>query len=212
MEALEEQINRGIQILRDGGVIAFPTDTVYGLGADAFNSEAVERIYNIKKRPKDLPLPVLIGDIKQLAVLVESVSKMALVLAERFWPGGLTIVLPGDGGLPAYLGSISVAVRLPSHPVCLSLVQAVNSPIIGTSANISGSPSVMTAGEVEQQLGSEVDLIIDGGKCPGGIESTVVDVCGERPVLVRPGIISWDKISRAVDESGLLYRNFPSPD
>jgi len=205
MDALNEQVDKGIQILKQGGVIAFPTDTVYGLGADAFNSNAVKRIYDIKKRPTHLPLPLLIGDIKQLDILAEPLSEIALFLARRFWPGGLTLVVPKVARLPGYLGNTSIAVRIPAHPVCLALIQAINNPLIGTSANISGRPSALTAGEVKQQLGSEVDLIIDGGRCPGGGESTVVDVTGGEVVILRQGIIPGKEIKRAVEESGALH-------
>ncbi len=200
MDALQKQIDKGIQILKCGGVIAFPTDTVYGLGADAFNPDAVGRIYDIKKRPKHLPLPLLIVDIKQLDILAKPLPEIALFLARRFWPGGLTLVVPKAAHLPGYLGNTSIAVRVPAHPVCLALIQAINNPLIGTSANISGKPSALTAGEVKQQLGNEVDLIIDGGRCPGGGESTVVDVTGGKPVIVRQGIIPGKEIKRAVEE------------
>lgn len=195
------QLNKGIQILKRGGVIAFPTDTVYGLGADAFNPRAVERIYEIKKRPRHLPLPLLIGNVEQLAVLaVKPLPEIALFLARRFWPGGLTLVVPKAAHLPGYLGNINIAVRVPAHPICLALIQAINNPLIGTSANISGTPSMVTAGEVKQQLGNEVDLIIDGGRCPGGSESTVVDVTGTGAVILRHGIIPEEEINRVTRE------------
>ena len=207
MADLQKQIDKGIQILKQGGVIAFPTDTVYGLGADAFNSNVVKRIYDIKKRPKHLPLPLLIGDIKQLDGLAEPLPEIALFLARRFWPGGLTLVVPKSARLPGYLGNTSIAVRVPAHPVCLALIQGINNPIIGTSANISGRPSALTAGEVRQQLGNEVDLIIDGGRCPGGGESTVVDVTGGEVVILRQGIVTEDEINRAAEE----YRKIKEP-
>jgi L-threonylcarbamoyladenylate synthase len=200
MADLQKQIDKGIQILKRGGVIAFPTDTVYGLGADAFNTDAVGRIYDIKKRPRHLPLPLLIGDIKQLDILAEPLSEIALFLAKHFWPGGLTLVLPKAANLPGYLGNTSIAVRVPAHPVCLALIQGINNPIIGTSANVSGEPSALTAGEVKQQLGNEVDLVINGGRCPGGGESTVVDVTGGEVVIVRQGIIPGKEIKRAAEE------------
>jgi len=220
MGALNEQIDKGIQILKRGGVIAFPTDTVYGLGADAFNPDAVGRIYEIKKRPTHLPLPLLIGDVEQLAVLAEPLHEIALFLARRFWPGGLTLVLPKAAHLPDYLGNTNIAVRVPDHPVCLALIQAINNPLIGTSANISGTPGVVTAGEVTEQLGNEVDFIIDGGRCPGGSESTVVDVTGGGAVILRHGIIPGNEINRAFKELGSLHShpstssgegNSPSP-
>jgi len=221
MADLQEQIDKGIQILKRGGVIAFPTDTVYGLGADAFRSEAAERIYQMKKRPTHLPLPLLIGDVEQLAVLAaKPLPEIALFLAKRFWPGGLTLVVPKAANLPGYLGNTNIAVRVPDHPICLALIQAINNPLIGTSANISGKPSMVTAGEVRQQLGNEVDFIIDGGRCPGGGESTVVDVTGGGAVILRHGIIPGDEINRAFKELGSLHShpltssgegNSPSP-
>jgi len=221
MADLQEQIDKGIQILKRGGVIAFPTDTVYGLGADAFRSEAAERIYEMKKRPTHLPLPLLIGDVEQLAVLAaKPLPEIVLFLAKRFWPGGLTLVLPKAANLPGYVGNTNIAVRVPDHPICLTLIQAINNPLIGTSANISGKPSMVTAGEVRQQLGNEVDFIIDGGRCPGGGESTVVDVTGGGAVILRHGIIPGDEINRAFKELGSLHShpltssgegNSPSP-
>jgi L-threonylcarbamoyladenylate synthase len=154
-----------------------------------------------------LPLPLLIGDIKQLDILAEPLSEIALFLARRFWPGGLTLVVPKAARLPGYLGNTSIAVRIPAHPVCLALIQAINNPLIGTSANISGRPSALTAGEVRQQLGNEVDLIIDGGRCPGGGESTVVDITGGEVVILRQGIIPQDEIKRATEE----YRKIKEP-
>jgi len=201
MDALEEQVERGIKILKAGGIVAFPTDTVYGLGADAFNSKAVERIYAVKKRPRHLPLPLLIGDMSQLSSVAAPVPEVALFLAKHFWPGGLTLILPKAASLPAYLTDQStIAVRVPDHPTPLALIQGLGKPIIGTSANISGKPSTLTVDEVKQQLGDKVDFTIDGGKCPGGSESTVVDVTGEMPAILRQGIIPKHKIEKAYEE------------
>jgi len=201
MDALQQQIKEAVEILRKGGIIAFPTDTVYGLGADAFNPKAVERIYRVKRRPGHLPFPLLLSDMSQISIVAEAISEAALFLARRFWPGGLTLVLPKSALLPAYLASQStIAVRVPNHPIPLALIQCLGNPIIGTSANISGSPSTLTADEVKQQLGAKVDLIIDGGKCPGGSESTIVDVTGKVPVILRQGIIPRYKIEKAFDE------------
>jgi L-threonylcarbamoyladenylate synthase len=201
MNALQEQIRKGVQILKEGGVIAFPTDTVYGLGADAFNPRAVERIYEVKKRPRHLPFPLLLADISQISTVAEQIPELVWFLARYFWPGGLTLLLPKAASLPAYLTSQStIAVRLPNHAIPLALIQNLGNPIIGTSANISGKPSILTADEVKQQLGDEVDFIIDGGKCPGGSESTIVDVTGEVPVILRQGIIPQYKIEQACKE------------
>jgi len=201
MGILQREIEKGVKILQKGGVIAFPTDTVYGLGADAFNSTAVERIYEIKNRPKHRQLPLLIADVEQLTTLAKPIPEIAWFLARRFWPGGLTLVLSKTDSLPVYLASgPTMAVRVPNHPVCLALIQHLGNPIIGTSANISGQPTALTAEEVGQQLGGKIDLIINGGKCPGGKESTVVDVTHEAPVILRQGIIPSYEIDNAYKE------------
>jgi len=198
---LQEQIEQGVRFLRNGGVIAFPTDTVYGLGANAFNLRAVERIYKIKNRPSHLPLPLLIADISQLTLVAESVCGIGLFLAQRFWPGGLTLVLPKAASLPSYLAKDStIAVRMSNHPVCLSLIRGLGAPIIGTSANLSGNPPALTADEAKQQIGDEVDLVIDGGRCPGGVESTIVDTTGEIALILRQGIIASHEIEKAIKE------------
>jgi L-threonylcarbamoyladenylate synthase len=192
-------VDRAVEILKNGGIVAFPTDTVYGLGGDVFNVRAVERIYRVKQRSRHLPLPVLLADSTQLADIVASVPETARYLMRHFWPGGLTLVLPKKDTLPDIItaGSNKVAVRIPDHVVPISLIRGLGVPIIGTSANISDKPSPVTAQEVEQQLDSQVDLIIDMGRCPGGLESTVVDVTGEIPVILRRGVISEEEI-RAV--------------
>jgi L-threonylcarbamoyladenylate synthase len=201
MSVLQREIEKGIKILQKGGVIAFPTDTVYGLGADAFNPTAVERIYEIKNRPKYQQLPLLIADVKQLATLAEPIPKIAWVLARRFWPGGLTLVLSRKDSVPAYLASRpTIAVRIPNHPACLALIQHLGNPIIGTSANISGQPPAQTAEEVGQQLGEKIDLIINGGQCPGGKESTIVDITHEPPVILRQGVIPSNELDKAYKE------------
>jgi L-threonylcarbamoyladenylate synthase len=201
MGVLQREIEKGVKILQMGGVIAFPTDTVYGLGADAFNSTAVERIYEIKNRPKHRQLPLLIADVEQMTSLADSIPEIAWFLARRFWPGGLTLVLSKTDSLPAYLvPGPTVAIRVPNHPVCLALIQHLGNPIIGTSANISGQPSALTAEEVEQQLGEKIDFVINGGKCPGGKESTIVDVTHKSPIILRQGIIPSHDIDKAYKE------------
>ena len=201
------QVDRAVEILKNGGIVAFPTDTVYGLGGDVFNVRAVERIYRVKQRSRHLPLPVLLADSTQLADIVASVPETARYLMRRFWPGGLTLVLPKKDTLPDIItaGSNKVAVRIPDHVVPISLIRGLGAPIIGTSANISDKPSPVTAEEVEQQLDSQVDLIIDMGRCPGGLESTVVDVTGEIPVILRRGVISEEEIKRVCQEYANIH-------
>jgi L-threonylcarbamoyladenylate synthase len=201
-EQKASQIERAIEILKAGGIVAFPTDTVYGLGCDAFNGEAARRLYEVKQRPRYLALPVLVAEVTQVAAVAGSVSGIAKHLMTAFWPGGLTLVLPRAASLPDSVtaGSNKVAVRIPNHVVPLTIIRRLGTAIIGTSANVSDRPSAVTAQEVEQQLGGRVDLIVDTGRCPGGLESTVVDVTGETPVVLRRGIIPEDEIERACQE------------
>jgi L-threonylcarbamoyladenylate synthase len=196
------RVDKAIEILKNGGIVAFPTDTVYGLGGDVFNVRSVERIYRVKQRSRNLPLPVLLAESAQLDDIVASVPEMARYLMRRFWPGGLTLVLQKKDTLPDIItaGSSKVAVRIPDHVVPISLIRGLGAPIIGTSANVSDKPSPVTAEEVKQQIGSQVDLIIDMGKCPGGLESTVVDVTGDMPVILRRGVISEEEIRRFYQE------------
>jgi len=201
MDILQREIEKGVKILQKGGVIACPTDTVYGLGADAFNAVAVDRICRIKNRPKHRQLPLLLNDIGHLTFLADPIPEIAWFLARRFWPGGLTLVLPRKGSVPAHLApGPNIAVRVPDHPVCLAIIQRLGNPLIGTSANISGQPAALTAEEVGQQLGGQIDFIINGGKCPGGKESTVVDVTSETLIVLRQGIIPSDEINKAYKE------------
>ncbi len=201
--AIQQQIERGIAILRQGGLVAFPTDTVYGLGASANIPQAIERVYQVKQRPRNMPLPLLLADISQIAETAESVSPDAWLLIGNFMPGALTIVLPRSSSVPAHVaaGGTTIAVRVPAHPVPIALIRGLGVPIVGTSANLSGKPSALTADEVCIQLGDKVDLVIDGGRCPGGKESTIVDVTGEKPVILREGAISRKEIERLCGRS-----------
>ena len=201
-QKLQQQIEKAAQLLQNGGVVAFPTDTVYGLGASPYCSEAVARIYSIKQRLRHLPFPILLADQEQLSEVVESVPEIARILIDQFWPGGLTLVLPRK---PSFPGSgtrdeKSIAVRIPAHDVTLAIIRIACTPIIGTSANISKLPNALTAREVNAQLGSVVDLIVDGGECPGGIESTVVDVTRDVPLILRRGVIPESEIMKVWQE------------
>lgn len=195
---IEEQVKKGIDILRQGGLVAFPTDTVYGLGACYNLSQAVGRVYAVKNRPRNMPLPLLLADISQIAGIAESIPPVAWQLIGHFFPGALTIVLPRSSLVPDFVtaGGATVAIRIPAHPVPVALAKGLGSPIVGTSANLSGKPSPLTAEEVYAQLGDKVDLIIDGGRCPGGKESTIIDVTGEIPVVRREGAIPIAELER----------------
>ena len=196
---IQEQIERGISILRQGGLVAYPTDTVYGLGACANLPQAVERIYKVKERPRNMPLPLLLADVSQITRVAELVPPVAWLLIHSFLPGALTIVLPKSNSVPDIItaGGTTIAVRIPAHPVPVALIEGLGTPIVGTSANLSGMPSPLTADEVYSQLGDKIDWIIDGGRCPGGRESTIVDVTGEVPVVLREGAISRAELEQA---------------
>ena len=199
---IQQQIERSISILRQGGIVAYPTDTVYGLGAGVSLPQAVERVYKVKERPANMPLPLLLADKSQVAKVAESVPPIAWVLIDNFLPGALTIVLAKSNSVPALItaGGTTIAVRIPAHPVPVALIEGLGTPMVGTSANISGKPSLLTADEVHSQLGNKVDLIIDGGRCPGGKESTIVDVSGETPVVLREGAISREELEQVCGE------------
>jgi len=195
---MEQQIEQAIEILKRGGIVAFPTDTVYGLGANALDEGAVLRVYEAKGRPRHLALPLLLADISQIAAVARPVPEIAWRLAQRFLPGGLTLVLHKASSVSTVVsgGGEKIAVRVPNHPVPLALIEGLGAPITGTSANLTGSPSPDTAEEVHQQMGDRVDLVIDGGRCPGGMDSTVLDLTGETPRILREGAISRGEIER----------------
>lgn len=194
---MEEQIEQAIAILKKGGIVAFPTDTVYGLGANALDDDAVTKVYRAKKRPRHLALPLLLSDISQIASVARDVPDMAWQLAQRFLPGGLTLVLHKASAVSSVVsgGGHTIAVRVPDHPVPMALIKGLGAPITGTSANLSGSPSPLTAQEVYRQMGDWVDLIIDG-RCPGSVDSTVLDLTGDVPAVLREGAISKEEIER----------------
>jgi L-threonylcarbamoyladenylate synthase len=193
----QQQIEKGIAILRHGGLVAFPTDTVYGLGAGMTLPQAVARVYAVKARPPGMALPLLVANTAQISEVAQRIPSVAWHLIERFLPGALTIVLPKSEAVPPIVsgGGGTVAVRIPAHPIPIALIKGLGAPIIGTSANLSGHPSPLTAEEVYSQLGDKVDLIIDGGQCVGQ-ESTIVDVTGETPVILRAGAISREEIEQ----------------
>ena len=178
-------------ILRDGGLVAYPTDTLYGLGAHGWQPEAVARVFAAKGRTPDRPLPLLLARSEDMVEVAKAIPIAAWRLAAVFWPGALTLVLPKGPRVPAVVtaGGPSVAVRVPNHPVTLALIRAVGAPIAGTSANRSGGPAPITAEDVLAQLGGRIEAVLDGGRCPGGVESSVLDLSGEHPRLLRLGAI-----------------------
>lgn len=189
LDGSPQGIARAGEILRAGGLVAIPTETVYGLAANALDGAAVGKIYAAKERPGDNPLIAHIGEISQLAPLVKAVPPAAQRLAEVFWPGPLTIILERSGLTAPEMscGLDTVSVRLPAHPVARAVIQAAGVPLAAPSANRSGRPSPTRFSHVWEDLNGRVDAILDGGDCPVGVESTVVSLVGERPRLLRPG-------------------------
>lgn len=184
-------------ILRQGGLVAFPTETVYGLGADAANARAVARIFKAKGRPPDNPIIVHVASRNQLSALVVSVPTEAEILMDAFWPGPLTIILPAGKGVPEAVtaGLATVAVRMPDHPVALALIKAAGVPVAAPSANLSGKPSPTHAAHVLQDLDGRIEAILDGGPAGVGVESTVLDLTAEAPIILRPGGITPEELS-----------------
>jgi release factor glutamine methyltransferase len=202
LPASEDTIAVAARILAEGGLVAFPTDTVYGVGAHAFQPDAVERIYTAKIRPRDKAIPILLARAEDVDLVAEAISGIAQFLAERFWPGGLTLVLPKKASLPDVVsaGGPTVAVRVPDHPVVRALITALGAPLAATSANLSGHTSPVTAQEVEAELGGRIELILDGGRCPGGVPSTVLDLSTDPPTVLRAGAIAVEEIKAALAE------------
>jgi L-threonylcarbamoyladenylate synthase len=202
----EALLKRAVGCLQKGGLVAFPTDTLYGLGAAASHESAVKRLFAAKQRPLDRPLPILIASAEDVDVIAAEVQATARRLMEAFWPGGLTLVLrrhPRFRSL-ALAGGDTVAVRVPAHPVALGLLRRLGEPITGTSANLSGLPGPRTAEEVRRQLGDRVDLVLDAGPCPGGVESTVVDCTADPPRVLREGAVSTVMVEAALSDEGAV--------
>lgn len=199
---ISQDINAGAELIRNGELVAFATETVYGLGANALDPDAVAQIFEVKQRPHFDPLIVHISSINQLDKLTFGLSKQAEKLAEQFWPGPLTLVLPKKDLVPDLVtsGLGSVAIRIPAHPIARQLLEAVELPIAAPSANKFGCLSPTHAEHVAEQLGSEIKLILDGGACTVGVESTVVQCLGELPVLLRPGGISLEEIESCIGQ------------
>ena len=188
--------------MRQGGVVAFPTETVYGLGARVFDADAVARVFAVKGRPFDNPLIVHVKDQAQLQLLSPEVPALATDLIRTFWPGPLTLVLKRLDTVPAIVsaGLSTIAVRMPNHPIALGLIRELNEPIAAPSANQSGRPSPTSARYVQEELGNTVDLILDGGPCEVGLESTVLDMTSSPPRILRPGAITAEGLWSVIGE------------
>ncbi|MCD8026176.1 MAG: threonylcarbamoyl-AMP synthase [Clostridiales bacterium] len=197
-------IEKAAKILRSGGLVGMPTETVYGLAADALNGKAVAKIFKAKGRPADNPLIVHISDFSEIEKyrLVREIPVSARLLADKFWPGPLTIIMKKSGVIPDEVsaGLDTVAIRLPGHPAAQALIKAAQTPLAAPSANLSGSPSPTTAGHVINDLGGKIDAVIDGGACRVGVESTVITLAAGTPRILRPGGVTLEQIQAVLGD------------
>lgn len=189
-------------IIKNGGLVAFPTETVYGLGADGLNPKAIKKIYEAKGRPSDNPLILHISSIDELYTLVKSITPLAKKLIDVFWPGPLTMIFEKSDIVPTCItgGLDTVAIRFPINKIARAIIKKSNTPIAAPSANSSGKPSPTRASHVKFDLDGKIDMIIDGGACEVGLESTVVDVTGDIAVILRPGAITKEMLQTVVDK------------
>ncbi len=203
----EDTISHAAHILKQGGTVAFPTETVYGLGADALNPAAVRRIFEAKGRPADNPLIVHIASMDSLDRIATDIPPIAFELMDAFWPGPLTLVLKRKSAVPDITtgGLDTVAVRMPDNPVALALVKEAGTPLAAPSANTSGRPSPTTAGHVISDLSGRIDAVIDGGAVEVGVESTVLDVTSDVPIILRPGGVGVEEIKKHVGKVLIGY-------
>ncbi len=203
----EGSIEAVANILKNGGLAAIPTETVYGLAANAFDADACANIFKAKGRPGDNPLIVHISDMAMLSEIVEEIPEGAKKLAEKYWPGPLTMIMKKNERIPdvTSAGLPSVAVRFPAHPVARAIIEKAGIPLAAPSANLSGSPSPTSFGHCTHDLMGRVDAIIDGGMCCVGVESTIISFAGEKPVLLRPGYVTLEQLSEVLGEVELSH-------
>ncbi|MDE0554948.1 MAG: L-threonylcarbamoyladenylate synthase [Candidatus Poribacteria bacterium] len=186
-----------VQCLKSGGIIAIPTDTVYGLAADPFNPDAVQRLYTVKGRPDGKPIPLVLSSVADVHRVSQNLPEFYFHLTDRFWPGGLTIVIEAKDLLPVLTaGGDTVGVRIPDNPLLLQILRTFGGPAAITSANLSGEPPATSPEEIGEDLASRIDMIVDGGKTPGPVPSTVYDISVSPPVLRRHGVISEDTLTK----------------
>ena len=197
-----DELTEAGNIIKDGGLVAFPTETVYGLGGDGLNPESSKKIYEAKGRPSDNPLIIHIAELKDLFTITSGVSDKALLLAEKFWPGPLTMILKKAQVVPYETtgGLDTVAVRMPDNKIALEFIKKAGGFVAAPSANLSGRPSPTKASHVENDMNGRIEMIIDGGISTIGLESTIVDMTEEVPIILRPGFISINSLSRVVGD------------
>lgn len=192
-----EAIPLALRLLRAGKLVVLPTDTVYGLGAHGFQERAVARLYQVKERPGDVPIPLLMESAEAMGEVCAEIPSLAWRLAEQFWPGGLTLVLKRTGLVPDAVtaGGDTVAVRVPDQPLVRRLCRELGAPLAVTSANLHGKPDPVNANAVEVMLGGRVHLILDGGQCPGGVASTVLNLTVSPPAILRAGPVTAKQLA-----------------
>lgn len=198
-ESLKSGLNEVVRIIAEGGIVAFPTESFYGLGVDATNPHAIKRLFKIKKRDPDLPILILISSLRELPKYAISIPSEAKRMGKKFWPGGLTMIFQSSPLLPSVLtaGKGKVGIRISSHPLAHALTRALNVPITGTSANISGRPPCIIADQVVKCFGEDLDLVLDGGRTQGKYPSTMLDVTVDPPSIIRKGIVKAEEITRS---------------
>ena len=213
-----DKIAEAAEIIKNGGVVAFPTDTVYAVGASLDDEKAIERIFEVKNRPKENPVSVLVGRDLDMHLCINIISpnnNIASRFIENFWPGPLTIVMPRIlSRVPSIVtaGNLGVGVRMPDDPIALALINEAGVPVVAPSANISGHPSPTTGQHVIDDLNGKVDMILVGPDCKTGIESTIVDLTGEYPVITRPGSITIDQLQDLVPRKVYQVKEVPEDD
>ena len=197
-KATSETMLRGVNLLKNGHPVSFPTDTVYALGAPISDVACVAKVFEIKRRPLTMALPILLAESADVGLVALDVSDTARVLMQEFWPGALTLVFKKTPFVSDIVtaGSPTIAVRIAAHPLAIEIIKGVGVPLVGTSANIHGKSSPTTAQEVADQIGDKVELIIDAGKTPGGIESTILDMSGDKPRILRQGAVARDTLEK----------------
>lgn len=212
----KEELSQAAHILKEGGLVAFPTETVYGLGANGLDERAVRDIYRAKGRPSDNPLILHIGEVEQLDSLVEEIPEIAYKCIEEFWPGPLTMIFKRSPKIPDIItaGLDTVAIRMPEDPIARELINLADLPIAAPSANLSGKPSPTNGAHVIQDMSGKIPMIIDGGDTGIGLESTVLDLSSEIPIILRPGGVSFEELKRLIpvlveDEANLESGTVP---
>jgi L-threonylcarbamoyladenylate synthase len=191
------RIKAAVDCLNSGGIIAIPTDTVYGLGADPFNADAVQKLYTLKGRPEEKPIPLVLGSVEDVQQVAQDLPGFFFHLTEKFWPGGLTIIVESKNLLPQLTaGGTTVGLRIPNQPLLLKILQEFGGPLAITSANLSGQPAATSPQEFGSELSSRIDFIVDDGQTPGPIPSTVYDISVSPPQVRREGVISSETLAK----------------